>query len=145
MKYTTKIDIRQPLSKVIDLFDSTENMYKWQTGLVSFEHISGKPGEEGSRSRLNYNMGKREVEMIETITKRNFPDEFSGTYEAKGVWNHQQHFFEAVDDQTTRWTSVSEFRCSGFMKLMCWLMPGAFRKQTLKMMNQFKTFAEAEG
>ena len=65
MKYTTKIDINQSLNKVIELFDSTENMYKWQPGLVSFEHISGKPGEEGSRSRLKYNMGRREVEMIE--------------------------------------------------------------------------------
>ena len=56
MKYTTKIEIRRSLNRVIELFDSTENMYKWQPGLVSFEHISGKPGEEGCRSRLKYRL-----------------------------------------------------------------------------------------
>ena len=30
MKYTTEIIIDLPRSKVIELFDSTENMYKWQ-------------------------------------------------------------------------------------------------------------------
>jgi len=142
MKYTTTINIRQARDKVIALFDSVDNMYKWQPGLISFDHLSGDPGREGAKSRLTYKMGKREVEMIETITRRNFPDEFSGTYEARGVWNKQVNYFEAIDENSTRWTSVSEFRCSGFMKIMCWLMPGAFKKQTLKLMNHFKEFAE---
>lgn len=142
MKYTTTINIRQARDKVIALFDSVDNMYKWQPGLISFDHLSGDPGREGAKSRLTYKMGKREVEMIETITRRNFPDEFSGTYEARGVWNKQVNYFEVIDENSTRWTSVSEFRCSGFMKIMCWLMPGAFKKQTLKLMNHFKEFAE---
>ena len=142
MKYTTTINIRQARDKVIALFDSVDNMYKWQPGLISFDHLSGDPGREGAKSRLTYKMGKREVEMIETITRRNFPDEFSGTYETSVVWNKQVNYFEVIDENSTRWISVSEFRCSGFMKIMCWLMPGAFKKQTLKLMNHFKEFAE---
>lgn len=142
MKYTTTINIQEARDKVINLFDSVDNMYKWQPGLISFDHLSGDPGREGAKSRLKYKMGKREVEMIETIIRRNFPDEFSGTYEARGVWNKQVNSFEVIDEHSTRWTSVSEFRCSGFMKIMCWLMPGAFKKQTLKLMNHFKEFAE---
>lgn len=142
MKYTTTIQISIPREKVIALFDSTENLYNWQPGLQHFEHLSGEAGMEGAKSKLVYKMGKREVEMIETITKRNLPDEFSGTYEAKGVWNEQQNFFETIGPNETRWTSISEFRCSGFMKIICWLMPGSFKKQTLQVMQRFKEFAE---
>ena len=143
MKYTTTMNISLPREKVIALFDSTENLYKWQPGLLSFEHISGETGKEGAQSRLRYKMGKREVEMTETITRRNLPEEFTGTYEAKGVWNKQENFFEEVSAEETRWTSISEFRCSGFMKIICWVMPGSFKKQTLQFMNQFKEFAES--
>ena len=87
MKYTLEINIDLPRQKVIELFDDPDNMAKWQPGFVSFEHLHGKPGEEGASAKLKYKMGKREVEMIETITKRNLPDEFNGTYEAKGVFN----------------------------------------------------------
>lgn len=102
MKYTVEVDIQIPREKVIELFDSTENMYKWQPGLVSFEHESGTVGEVGAKSRLLYKMGKREIEMLETITVKNFPDEFSGTYEAKGVWNEVKNFFHEVDTDTTK-------------------------------------------
>ena len=142
MKYTTRIQINLPRNKVIELFDNTENMFKWQSGLQSFNHLSGEPGQVGARSKLIYKMGRREVEMVETITKRQFPDEFHGTYEAKNVWNRQENYFEETSDSNTTWITISEFKCSGFMKIMCWLMPGAFKKQTLKYMNQFKKFSE---
>lgn len=144
MKYTTEIEINLPREKVIDLFDSTENMYKWQPDLISFEHVSGNPVQVGAKSSLKYKMGKREVEMIETITVRNLPDEFSGIYKAKNVWNQQTNKFIEVDENTTRWTTISEFRCKGFVAVMCLLMPGAFKKQTLKYMKQFKAFAEGD-
>jgi hypothetical protein len=142
MKYTHKIEINLPRDQVIELFDSAENMTKWQPELISFEHVSGTPGQEGAKSKLLYKMGGRETEMIETITNRNFPDEFSGTYEAKGVWNLQENFFKETGENNTEWMTISEFRCSGFMKIICWLMPGAFKKQTLKFMKRFKDFAE---
>ena len=142
MKYTTEIEINLSRDKVIELFDSTENMYKWQPELLDFEHLSGEPGEVGAKSRLKYKMGKREVDMIETITVHNLPDEFSGIYEAKGVWNNEVNKFTELENGKTHWITISEFKCKGFMAVMCWLMPGAFKKQTLKYMKRFKEFAE---
>ena len=75
MKYTSEIEINSPIDKVIELFDNPDNMDKWMKGLQSFEPISGKPGQVGAKSRLKFKMGKREIEMIETITVRNLPDE----------------------------------------------------------------------
>jgi len=80
MNYSTTIDIDLPIDRVIELFDNPDNMKKWQPQLESFEHVSGESGKPGAKSKLKYKMGKREVEMIETITVNNLPDEFSGTY-----------------------------------------------------------------
>ncbi len=142
MKYTEAIEIAVPRDHVVRYFDSSENLYQWQPELVSFEHESGDKGQVGARSRLVYQMGKRRVEMIETITDRDLPERFSGNYEADGVKNRMANQFEAVDQGTTRWTAENEFHCKGFMKIMTWLMPGAFRKQTRKYMENFKQFAE---
>ena len=144
MKYTVDVNINLPRERVIELFDSVDNMYKWQPELVSFEHISGEAGQEGAKSKMLYKMGKREVEMIETITSRNLPDEFSGTYDAKGVHNIIENRFIVVNPETTQWVVTSEFQFKGMMKLMGTLMPRAFRKQTCKFMDRFKAFAESQ-
>ena len=87
MKYTVEIEINKPVDRVIELFDNPDNMDKWMEGLQSFEPISGVPGQPGATSKLKFKMGKREIEMIETVTVRNLPDEFSGNYEGKGFFN----------------------------------------------------------
>ncbi|MEX1002080.1 MAG: SRPBCC family protein [Crocinitomicaceae bacterium] len=142
MKFTQEITIDLPREKVIELFDNPDNMQHWQKGLISFEHINGTPGAIGSQYKLRYKMGKREIEMIETIIKRDLPDEFSAVYEAKGVWNEVKNHFTVLDDQQTLWKTENTFHFKGGMKVMAFLMPRAFKKQSLKFMQDFKRFAE---
>ncbi len=143
MKYTCEVEINQPRNKVIELFDNPDNMSKWQPGLQSFEHIEGEAGKPGAKSRLKYDMNGRKVEMIETITTRKLPDEFSGTYEAKGVFNSMVNKFFEVGPDKTRWVAETEFEFSGFMKLIGFFMKGSFPKQTQKYLDNFKRFAES--
>lgn len=145
MKYTHEIEINLPINQVIELFDNANNMKHWQPGLVSFEHLSGTPGQVGAKSKLKYKMGKREIEMIETITVKNLPEEFSGTYEAKGVFNIVKNFFSPLGENKTKYISECEFQFKGFMKIIAFLMPGMFKKETAKYMKQFKEFAEKTG
>lgn len=142
MKYTAEIEINKPIDTVIELFDNPDNMGKWMEGLQSFEHLSGTPGEPGAKSRLKFKMGKREIEMIETVTVRNLPDEFSGTYEAAGVFNIVKNKFEKITENKTKYFTENEFQFKGFMKIMAWIMPGAFKKQSMKYLKSFKQFAE---
>ena len=142
MQYTVEIDIDLPRSRVIELFDSTENLYMWQKGLQRFESISGEPGQPGAKSKMVYKMGKRNMELVETITKRDLPDEFHCTYETKGVFNVVTNRFSEAGPDKTRWESENEFRFSGFMKVIGLLMKGAFPKQSLQYMQDFKAFAE---
>ena len=142
MKYTVEIDINLPREKVIELFDNQDNLSKWQCGLESFEHLSGTAGEVGAKSFIKYKMGKRDIEMTETIIKKNLPDEYSFTFEAKGMWNQVDNYFKAMDANTTKWKSDNIFKGNFMMSVMMFLMPGAFKKQSLKFMNNFKAFAE---
>ena len=142
MKYTSEIEINRPVDKVIELFDNPDNMYNWMEGLQSFEPISGTPGQPGAKSRLKFKMGKREIEMIETITVRNLHDEFSGTYEAKGVFNIVKNKFISLPGNRTKYVSEQEFQFKGFMKIIAFLMPGVFKKQSMKYLSAFKNFAE---
>ena len=142
MKYTNEVEINQPLDKVIELFDNPDNLDKWQPGFVSFESLGGTPGQPGAKSKLKYKVGRREIEMIETITERNLPHSFHGTYETKGMQSDLRNFFTETAPGKTKWRSETESKLSGMMKLIGWLMPSAFKKQSQKYLDMFKTFAE---
>lgn len=143
MKYSNEITVDLPRSEFIQKFDDPKNMKHWQKGLISYNQLDDYPGKEGSKMELKYKMGKREITMIETILKKNLPYEFHATYDAKGVHNVQKNYFKDLDENQTLWISETEFQFSGFfMKLMSWLMPGAFKKQSMEYLKSFKAFAE---
>lgn len=142
MKYSCKVTINMPRDDVIALFEDPEVLPKWQEGFLSIEEIEGPRGEAGGKSRLRYQMGKREIEMVETILVHDPPERFDATYEAKGVWNLNQNYFTAPAPGITEWLVETEFRCKGVMWIMSLVMPGMFRKQTQKMMEAFKAYAE---
>jgi uncharacterized membrane protein len=144
MEYEAEITINLPRARVIELFDNADNMAHWQPGLQSFEHISGEPGQTGAKSKLVYEMNGRTIEMVETITSRNLPDEFSGTYDAPGVHNILVNRFYEDGPDKTRWVMVSEFQFTNLlMKVMGLIMPGSFRKETMANLERFKAFAES--
>ena len=142
MKYRQEITINKPRKEVVEKFSDPKNMKYWQQGFISMQQINGQLGEEGSQNLLKYKMGKREIEMTETILKNNLPDEFSATYEAKVVYNYQVNRFTPTLEKSTLWITDNEFIFSGFMKLFGWFMPGTFKKQTRKYMEDFKAFVE---
>ncbi|WP_136468358.1 SRPBCC family protein [Flagellimonas onchidii] len=142
MKYTSEIVIDLPREEFLKKLDNVENMKHWQRGLVKYELLSQNPDAEGARMSLTYKMGKREFDMIETIIKKNLPEEMYTTYDTKGVHNVQKNYFKEENGKT-RWISESEFQFSGLgMKIMAFMMPGAFKKQSQKYLEDFKAFAE---
>ena len=142
MQYTVEIELDLPRSRVIELFDDPANMPKWQRGLQVYEPLEGEPGQPGARSRLVFQLGKRKMEMIETITERDAPESFAGTYDAKGVHNVVRNRFVELGSEKTKWISENEFVFSGFMKVIGFLARKAFPRQSLKYLRDFKAFAE---
>lgn len=145
MTYSNEIEINLPRERVIALFDNPDNLKKWMPGLVSFEPVSGTPGQPGAVSKLKFQMGKRMMEMTETITVRNLPEEFSGTYEMKNVHNEVKNKFIETAPDRTKYITESTFNFSGIMKVFGFLMKGTFIKTSQGYLERFKKFAEEEG
>ena len=144
MKFSCDIEIDLPINKVVELFNNPDNLKEWQDGFEGIEHISGTPGDVGAKTKMFYKSGKRNIVLTETILVNDLPDEFTGKYEAKEMVNTMKNTFHIISENKTRWNAeieYTEFR--GFMpKLMAKLMPGMFKKQVQKWLNQFKSFAE---
>ncbi len=61
----------------------------------------------------------------------------------KGMWSAVRDRLTETGPETTLWVSENEYRFSGLlMRLVGLLMPGAFRRQSLQHMQDFKAFAE---
>jgi len=58
------------------------------------------------------------------------------------MWNKVENYFSEISSDKTRRKTVNEFKAAGFTKIFIWLMPGAFKKQTLQYMKLFKEFCE---
>lgn len=142
MKYTCEILINLPRARVLELFDSSENLKKWQPGLLSLTHLDGKPGEEGARSELVYEGRKGDLVMIETILNKKLPEQFHMAYKARGVYNTVENWFLEKEPGITLWRSVNVFRFRGIMMFMVPFMKQAFIHNTMLNMDRFKLFAE---
>lgn len=144
MKYTVSIEINKPLKEVVKLFTDTGNYSKWMQGLEKHEILRGSEGQLGTKSRFEFNMGKRQITMTETVIENNLPEIYTVSYEAKGVFNVVKSRFKAKSDTITSYTSEQEFRFKGILKFMALLSPKAFKKQSIKNLQDFKEFVEQE-
>lgn len=143
MKFQIEMTIDKSRQEVWDTFDSSENSMKWQPTLKSFERVSGEPGQPGAVSKLTYNENGREVILMETITRRQEPEAFDGTYEGAGVINHIKNNFIEIADGKTKWVMETEFQFQSLpMRLLGPLMKGSFAKRTEQDMQRFKELAE---
>jgi hypothetical protein len=153
MKYTVSLEIALPREKVAQLLADPEHMPKWLRGLVVHEPLSGVHGHVGTKSRVVMQTGQQKFEAAETITRREpvdlhgIPKEdvvhFEREIVGKGMWSAARERLTETGPETTLWVSENEYRFSGLlMRLVGILMPGAFRKQSLEHMQDFKAFAE---
>ncbi|MFC5061104.1 SRPBCC family protein [Actinomycetospora atypica] len=152
MKYTVSIEIALPLERVAQLLADPAHLPMWLRGLVLHEPISGLHGQVGTESRVVLQTGQQTMEGTETITRREPADlhgipsdgvvRFEREIVAEGMWSAARERLTGAGPATTRWASENEYRFSGPMRLVAPLMRGAFRKQSLRHMQDFKAFAE---
>ncbi|MDR7380974.1 SRPBCC family protein [Promicromonospora iranensis] len=153
MRYTSSIEIALPRERVAQLLADPAHVQKWVRGVVLHEPLSGMHGQVGTRSRVVMESGKRQIECIETITRREPADlreiprevvvHFDREIVGEGMWNAVRDRLTEATPTTTLWESESEFRFSSpLMRLMGRLLPGVFRKQSQQHMQDFKAFAE---
>jgi carbon monoxide dehydrogenase subunit G len=142
MKYTCDIIINKPIDEVLAVFQDAESLKHWQPGLVSVELLSGTAGQVGAKSKLKFLMGKKTIEMIETILVNDLPKDFTLQFETSGMVNSVKSTFENNGENQTKLSTYNEFQMNGFYKLLGWLMPGAFKKQSIIYLNHLKEYVE---
>ncbi|GGN20236.1 hypothetical protein GCM10010109_33930 [Actinoplanes campanulatus] len=153
MKYTVSIEIALPREQVAQLLADPAHLPKWLRGLVLHEPVSGTHGQLGATSRVVMQMGKQRMECTETITRREpadlhgIPSEavvhFDREIVGEGMWSVSRDRLTETGPQRTLWESENEYRFTGLlMRLVGLVMPGAFRKQSLQHMQDFKNFVE---
>lgn len=143
MKYECEIKVERPREQVVDLVLDRTKYEKWQKGLVGMTPVTTSPETKGRKTRLSFEMGKRTIEMVETVVELDAPKSVVLYYESKGVENWMRSRFEEVGDEATLWHVDVEFKMGGMMKVMGWLMPKMFESQTRKTLEDFKRFAES--
>ena len=146
MKFTCSVVVQKPIDRTVALWNDPDNLKEWQDGFLGIEHLSGEPEAVGSKYKFRYKMGRGEFDLIETVMINDLPGQFKALYEHKNMSNTMDSRFTALDENTTRWDAEIEYTIMrGFMiKLMSWIMPGMFKKQTQKWFDQFKEFAERQ-
>lgn len=146
MKFSGSIDIDKPQQVVASFFADPQYLGEYQEGFLRKELVSGTAGQEGAVSKMYYQMGKKEMELTETITSNQFPEIFEGHYHHKHMDNTMKCRFIALSDNKTRYTSEIEYtRINWLMpRLMAILFPGMFRKPAQRWMNNFKEFVEKQ-
>jgi hypothetical protein len=133
-------EIDRPIDAVIHLFSNRDYLPKWQPGLISSEFMESKPY---LKYRLRFELGRRKMSMMETITRNELPDHFDGYYEMKGMRSNVKNSFHSAGLNRTRWTSDVEYQFKGLMALIAPFMKENFRKQSTILMKNFKGFAES--
>jgi len=146
MKFKGQQDINAPRDVVVECFKDPEYLNEYQDGFIRKELISGVEGENGTISNMYYMMGKREMELEETITNNQLPDLFEATYRHIHMDNTMKVSFTKLDANTTRYHYDIEYTRINWIipKLMAILFPGMYRKQGEKWMRQFKEFVEKQ-
>jgi uncharacterized protein YndB with AHSA1/START domain len=142
LKFESVIDASQ--DTVWAAFDNPDNMTRWQTNLVSFTHISGDPGQPGAAAELVYDEKGKKVVLKETITERRKPEFLAGTYVTTMSKTTIVNHFEAVDENSTCWTSWCNFTLQGFMRIMSLFVSDSIRKRTKADMERFKLMVETD-
>ncbi|WP_336065759.1 SRPBCC family protein [Mesoflavibacter sp. CH_XMU1404-2] len=143
LSYTSEIIINKPVATCFSTIVNLDSMKHWQDGLISIEHISGTPREIGSIMILNYQFGNRKMKLTESVTHRENNTAIHFNFDTKMMHNVQKNSFEAIDETTTKWTSENEFFPRSFSsRIMLFLIPKAFKKQTQKYLTNFKNYVE---
>ena len=142
IRYTEEIEINTNIDAVIALFDNPYNMQKYMEGIESYKVVEGNIREVGAKAEMIVLMGENKIIMIEEIIINNLPEQKKVTYTADAVYNIVTNKFERISDNKTKFINEQEFEFKGFMKIIGFFMPSAFKKQSRVYLEDFKEFAE---
>ena len=148
LKYSEEIEINANIDTVSALFDNPYNMKEYMDGIKSYTVLSGNIREVGAKAELivsyiEEDVEKRKIIMIEEVLTNNLPEEKKVTYTADAVYNIVTNKLIKISDNKTKFINEQEFEFKGYMKVMGFFMPSAFKQQSRIYLENFKNFVES--
>ena len=142
LKYSEEIEINVNIDTVSLLFDDPYNMLEYMDGVVDYKVLSGTIREVGAKAEITALMGEDTIIMVEEIITNNLPEEKQVTYTAPGVYNIVTNRLIKISENKTKFVNEQEFEFKGFMKIIAFFMPSAFKNQSRVYLEKFKDFTE---
>lgn len=145
MQINCSIEINKSRAEVVGLFQNRSQHHHWHQGLQSFELLKGKDWEVGTQHHIPFKVGRTKFVLLETITHNNLPSSIQMQVDTlgKGINNTMLNKFTELDSGKTFYEVDVVYTFTSWpMKLMAKLMPGMFKKQVQKMLEQFKVAIE---
>lgn len=138
-----EIRINCPVDHAWQTFKNVDLMGEWVQGFVRLETIEGEPDTAGSKHRLVFQEGKRQIELIQTVEAFEENELFVFSATTKGMRNACETRFRADGDGTII-TSSNQFIADSFLfKMMMPLMRGAIKKRIDADFGRLKVLAES--
>lgn len=138
--FRQEIEINKPLDTVIQMFRDRSQLIKWQPGLVSSER---QDSNAQATYKLVFQLGRRQMPMVETIVKDQLPIHYEVEYAMKGIVNRTRSSFESMSSGQTRWICDQEFRFKGIMRLVVVFIKSDLERQSYILMKNFKGYLES--
>lgn len=141
MKYFAEQKIDLHRDRVVELLTDHRFRRHWQPGFQSMEPLDGEPGTVGATSLLNFKVGDRPFEMIETILAKDIPYSYMVSYVSDQSASISRNSFEETEDGGTLWRVELEMKLKGLYGLLAMLRPASFKMQTQALMKSFADYA----
>lgn len=141
MKYFAEQKIDLHRDRVVELLTDHRYRRHWQPGFQSMEPLDGEPGTVGATSLLNFKVGDRPFEMIETILAKDLPHSYTVSYVSDQSASISQNSFVETPDGGTLWRVQLEMKLKGLYGIFALLRPNAFKGQTQALMKSFADYA----
>ncbi|MDX1471251.1 MAG: hypothetical protein R3213_07125, partial [Flavobacteriaceae bacterium] len=111
-----------PLKDFVEIYRDRSFYKEWHPNLVSIAQLSGRQDAFGSKMILTYKMGRKKLEMIETVDENELPHKFYATYYTDGLDLKQQNHFVETPEGFTQWTQKNELMPLNFTtRFYTWL------------------------
>ncbi len=145
MKFTLELPIKSSRVEVWKLFDNPENISKWQPTLLSFDPVSGVPGQPGAIAKLTFEENGRQFVLIEKVTYRDEPKRLDVVYENNFADNTVKNTFLEQGSDKTLWVVETEFKFKTLiMRILGPWMKKNFVARTQRAMERFRELAESQ-
>ena len=153
MKFNDSVEIGLPREEVLQLLLDPTHLSRWRRGLVLHQPLSSDHGAVGTISRVILRKGSDEIEITETIARREPPNlaGISGETEviverelvADGMRGVTRDRIFAMNPRRTRWESENEYLFDSLKtRFLAPMKRGKFQKHARQQMRDFKAFAE---